>query len=159
MALRYAPRDVARDYLALADRSWPLLRRMMAGHAAVYRATGGLIGQRFPGFGPVLLLEHVGAKSGRLRTTPLLYARDGESFLIVASKGGHPRNPAWYHNLLAHPQTTIQVGRERLQVRARLAGAQERERLWSLAVSVYPTYEAYQRRTDREIPIVVLEPA
>ncbi len=145
--------------MRLADRSWPLLRRLMAGHVAAYRATGGLIGQRFPGFGPVLLLDHVGAKSGKRRTTPLLYARDSDSFVIVASKGGHPRNPAWYHNLLAHPQTSVQVGRKRLQVRARPAEAQERERLWSLAVSVYPTYEAYRRRTDREIPIVVLDPA
>ncbi len=145
--------------MRLADRSWPLLRRLMAGHVAAYRATGGLIGRRFLGFGPVLLLDHVGAKSGKRRTTPLLYARDSDSFVIVASKGGHPRNPAWYHNLLAHPQTSIQVGRERLRVRARPAQANERERLWSLAVSVYPTYEAYRRRTDREIPIIVLEPA
>jgi deazaflavin-dependent oxidoreductase (nitroreductase family) len=76
----------------------------------------------------------------------------------VASKGGHPNHPAWYHNLLAHPNTTVQIRAERRPVQARLATAEERERLWALAVAVYPSYESYQQRTEREIPLVVLEP-
>src|SRR5439155_1133763 len=120
------------DYLSLADRSWPLLRRMMTGHTAVYRASGGLIGHRFPGTPPTLLLDHVGAKSGRRRTTPLAYGVDGESLVLVASKGGYPRNPAWFHNLVANPDTTVQVGTRRRDVRARVASKAERARLWKL---------------------------
>jgi deazaflavin-dependent oxidoreductase (nitroreductase family) len=146
------------DYLSLADRSWPFLRRMMAGHTAVYRATGGLIGHRFPGTPPTLLLDHVGAKSGRRRTTPLAYGVDGEKLVLVASKGGYPRNPAWFHNLVANPDTTVQVGTRRRDVRARVASKAERARLWKLMVGVYGGYEDYRRRTEREIPLIVLEP-
>jgi F420H(2)-dependent quinone reductase len=145
-------------YLDLADRSWPVLRRLMGGHAAVYRATNGLIGHRFPGAPPMLLLDHVGARSGVRRTSPLVYALDGEDLILVASKGGYPKNPAWYHNLQANPETTVQVGSRRRLVRARVATAAERERLWPLVVGVYSGYEAYQQRTEREIPLVVLEP-
>jgi len=146
------------DYLGLADRSWPLLRRLMGAHTTAYRLTGGLIGHRFPGAPPSLLLEHVGAKTGTRRTSPLAYTKDGKNLILVASKGGYPRNPAWFHNLLAHPDTTIQVGTERLPVRARVATAAERKRMWPLVVSNYGGYEDYARRTAREIPLVVLEP-
>jgi deazaflavin-dependent oxidoreductase (nitroreductase family) len=146
------------DYLRLADRSWPLLRRVMAGHTLVYRATGGLIGHRVPGFAPSLLLDHVGAKSGKARTSPLVYGKDGENLILVASKGGYPKNPAWFHNLMANPDTTAQVGSRRRSVHARVATPQERDRLWTLMVGVYGGYEDYRRRTDREIPLVVLEP-
>jgi F420H(2)-dependent quinone reductase len=146
------------DYLNLADRSWPLLRRLMGGHAAVYRASHGLIGHRVPGVPPMLLLDHVGAKSARKRTSPLAYAVDGENLILIASKGGYPKNPAWFHNLMANPDTTVQVGSRRRDVRARVAGPQERKRLWPLVVSVYGGYEDYRRRTDREIPLVILEP-
>jgi deazaflavin-dependent oxidoreductase (nitroreductase family) len=146
------------DYMDLADRSWPLLRRLMGGHAAIYRLSGGLVGHRFPGAPPMLLLDHVGARSGKRRTSPLVYARDGENVILVASKGGHPKNPAWFHNLLAHPDTSVQIGSRRQNVHARVADAAERERLWPLVVSVYGGYEDYQRRTGREIPLVVLEP-
>lgn len=145
-------------YLDAADRLWPVLNRLMKGHTAVYRATGGLVGHRFPGAPPMLLLDHVGAKSGTRRTTPLVYVDDGEDIVIVASKGGHPKHPAWYHNLRAHPETTVQVGSERRAVRARVAGAEERERLWPKAVETYSGYRGYQERTSREIPLVVLEP-
>jgi deazaflavin-dependent oxidoreductase (nitroreductase family) len=144
--------------LDLADRTWPLLRHVMAGHTAVYRASRGLIGHRVPGFAPMLLLDHVGAKSGRKRTSPLVYGRDGENLVLVASKGGHPKNPAWFHNLIAHPDTTVQVGSKRIPVHARAAAATERERLWALMVGVYRGYETYRARTEREIPLVVLEP-
>jgi deazaflavin-dependent oxidoreductase (nitroreductase family) len=146
------------DYLSVADRSWPLLRRVMAGHAAVYRATGGRIGHQIPGFAPSLLLDHVGAKSGKKRTSPLVYGVDGENLILVASKGGYPKHPAWFHNLMAHPDTTVQVGSRRRPVHARLATPQERDRLWALMVGVYGGYEDYRRRTDRQIPLVVLEP-
>jgi F420H(2)-dependent quinone reductase len=146
------------DYLGLADRSWPLLRRLMGGHAAVYRATNGVIGHRFPGSPAVLLLDHVGAKSGKRRTSPLVYAIDGENVILVASKGGYPKNPAWFHNLMANPDTRIQIGSSHRDVHARVAEPAERERLWPKVVDVYGGYEDYQRRTDREIPLVILEP-
>src|SRR5438552_8588386 len=146
------------DYLSWADRNWPLLRRLMGGHTARSRGTGGLVGHRVPGFAPSLLLDHVGAKSGKARTSPLVYGVDGENLVLVASKGGFPRNPAWFHNLMAIPDTTVQVGSRRKAVRARAATPEERERLWALMVRVYGGYEDYRRRTDREIPLVVLEP-
>jgi deazaflavin-dependent oxidoreductase (nitroreductase family) len=146
------------DYLKLADRSWPLLTRLMGGHAAVYRATNGLLGHRFPGSPPMLLLDHVGAKSGTRRTSPLVYARDGEDVILVASKGGFPRNPAWFHNLMANPDVVVQIGSRRQPVRARVADPQERKRLWPKVVQVYSGYDDYQRRTEREIPLVILEP-
>jgi F420H(2)-dependent quinone reductase len=146
------------NYLDLADRSWPLLRRLMSAHAAIYRASGGLIGHHVPGFAPSLLLDHVGAKSGQKRTSPLVYGEDGENLILVASKGGYPKNPAWFHNLMANPDTTAQVGSHRRAVHARVASAKERERLWPLMVGVYGGYEDYRRRTEREIPLVVLEP-
>jgi len=146
------------DYLNLADRSWPVLRRLMGGHATVYRATNGLIGHRFPGSPPVLLVDHVGAKSGKRRTSPLVYAEDGENVILVASKGGYPKNPAWFHNLMANPDTRVQIGSRRRDVHARVADPQERTRLWPKVVEVYGGYDDYQRRTDREIPLVILEP-
>jgi F420H(2)-dependent quinone reductase len=146
------------DYMKLADRSWPVLRGLMGGHTAVYRATHGLVGHRFPGSPPMLLLDHRGARSGVARTSPLVYARDGEDIVLVASKGGYPKNPAWFHNLMANPDTTVQVGSRRLEVRARAADPQERERLWPKAVAVYAGYEGYQQRAEREIPLVILAP-
>jgi F420H(2)-dependent quinone reductase len=107
----------------------------------------------------MLLLDHVGAKSGDLRTSPLLYVPDGENLILVASKGGYPKHPAWFHNLRANPLTYVQAGADRRRVRARVATPPERDRLWELAVAVWPGYEDYRKRTDRQIPLVVLEPA
>jgi deazaflavin-dependent oxidoreductase (nitroreductase family) len=125
-----------------------------------YRASGGRVGHRVPGLATgMLLLDHVGARSGTRRTSPLLYLADGDDLVIVASKGGHPRNPAWFHNLRANPETTAQVGPERRRVRARVAGAAERERLWPRLTRVYPPYRDYQRHSgERQIPLVILEP-
>ncbi|HXM86561.1 MAG TPA: nitroreductase family deazaflavin-dependent oxidoreductase [Solirubrobacteraceae bacterium] len=145
-------------YLDLADRTWPLLWRAMGGHTAIYRATNGRLGHRVLGAPPVLLLDHVGAKSGALRTSPLVYGRDGESFVLIASKGGYPKNPAWLHNLLANPDTSVQVGSRQIDVRARVAEGEERARLWQLMLGVYRGYAAYQARAEREIPVVVLDP-
>lgn len=145
------------DILEFADRNWPLLRRVTSAHVAIYRATNGLIGHRVPGAPPMLLLDHVGARSDTAYTTPLVYVSDGDDLVIVASKGGHPRHPAWYHNLRAHPETVVRVGRERRPVRARVARPDERDRLWALVVGSYSGFETYRRRTGREIPLVVLE--
>jgi deazaflavin-dependent oxidoreductase (nitroreductase family) len=144
--------------MALADRSWPVLRKLMQGHVAVYRLSGGLIGHRFLGSPPTLLLDHVGAKSGTKRTTPVFYVDDPPNVVVVASKGGYPQNPAWYHNLRANPDTEVQIGRERRRVRARVATEAEHERLWPMAVATYSGYAGYQQRTEREIPLVILEP-
>ena len=124
----------------------------------VYRATHGLVGHRFRGGPPMLLLDHAGARSGVKRTTPLVYVRDGTNVVLVASKGGHPHNPSWFHNLRANPDATIQIGSRRLTVRARIADPPGRARLWPKAIEFYPGYEGYQRRTAREIPLVILEP-
>ena len=146
------------DYLSWVERNWGLLIRAMGGHTAIYRATNGLVGHRFPGSPPMLLLDHVGAKSAKLRTSPLVYGRYGDDFVLVASKGGYPKNPGWLHNLKANPDTTIQVGAKRLAVHARIANPEERKRLWPVMVKVYGGYEDYRRRTEREIPLVILEP-
>jgi deazaflavin-dependent oxidoreductase (nitroreductase family) len=129
-------------------------------HTLVYRATGGCIGQVIPGVpGRMLLLDHVGARSGRERTSPLLYFPDGDAVVVVASKGGYPQHPAWFHNLAANPDTTVQIGSERRPVHARVATAEERARLWPLALDSYRGYADYQRRSrGREIPLVILEP-
>jgi F420H(2)-dependent quinone reductase len=146
------------DLLSWADDNWPLLRKIMGGHTTVYKATKGVVGHKFLGVPPSLLLDHVGAKTGKRRTSPLVYGEDGNNLVLVASKGGYPKNPAWYHNLMAEPDTTVQVGSRRLPVHARVASAEERSRLWALMVRVYGGYESYRRRTEREIPLVVLEP-
>lgn len=143
----------------MADRIWPATRRFMGAHTFLYKRTGGRLGQSITGVpGKMLLLDHVGARSGQLRTSPLLYVRDGADVVIVASKGGFPKDPAWFHNLMAHPDTTVQIGSERRPVHARVARPEERERLWDMAVKAYHGYEDYRARTDREIPLVVLEP-
>jgi deazaflavin-dependent oxidoreductase (nitroreductase family) len=145
------------SYLDLADRTWPVTRRLMALHTAIYKASGGRIGHHGPGLPTMLLLDHTGAKSGKTRTSPLLYFEDGDDLVIVASKGGFPKHPAWFHNLKANPETTVQVGREKRDVHARVATPEERKRLWPKAVAMYSGYEQYQARTDREIPLVILE--
>jgi len=143
----------------LGDRSWPVLRKLMGGHAAIYRASGGLIGHHIPFAPPTLLLTHVGAKSGQKRISPLTYTKgDGDDLILVASKGGYPKNPAWFHNLKAHPDTEVQVGRAHRMVHARVATPEERERLWPRVVDTYGGYADYQERTDRVIPLVILEP-
>jgi F420H(2)-dependent quinone reductase len=131
----------------------------MGVHTFLYRRTGGRLGHTIPGVGGrMLLLDHVGAKSGTKRTSPLLYFPDGDDVVIVASKGGFPKHPAWYHNLMANPDTTVQVGAERRLVHARVATPEERERLWPRAVKSYHGYADYQQRSKgREIPLVILE--
>jgi deazaflavin-dependent oxidoreductase (nitroreductase family) len=127
-------------------------------HSFVYRATNGKIGGRMLG-SPVLLLITTGRKSGRERTVPLLYLRDGENLVIVGSNGGAATHPAWWLNLRANPEAIVEVGDQKLRVRAKKADPEEKERLWPKLVAMYPSYEDYRRRTDREIPVVLLKPA
>jgi len=136
---------------------WKAFGAMTQGHRWVYRRTGGKVGGKM-GRAPVLLLHHVGAKSGTHRVSPLAYLPDGERMAIVASKGGVDHHPAWFHNLKAHPETEVEVGREHRPVRARVAEGEEREDLWRRVVEIWPAYAEYQRNTRRRIPVVVLEP-
>ncbi len=140
------------------DKMWSVWSKGVQGHVAIYRLTGGLIGYWVPGAARTLLLDHVGAKSGTKRTTALSFIPDGDDLVLVASKGGHPKNPAWYHNLKANPDTTMQILFEKRKVHARQADADERERLWPVVVDAYKGYAGYQERTDREIPLMILEP-
>lgn len=126
-------------------------------HRGLYRATGGAIGGRFRG-GQVLLLTTVGRKTGQPRTWPLLYFPDGNAFVIVGSNGGQDTHPAWYLNLVKNPTATIEVGRQRLRVRAKQAEGAERDRLWQLVVRTLPFYAEYEKMTKREIPLMVLAP-
>ena len=136
---------------------WWLWERFTDVHEAAYRASSGRIGGTYGG-APVALVESVGRKSGKRLTHPLLATKDGDNIVIVASKGGVHKHPAWYHNLLANPETTVNWYGEVRRMRARETEGEERERLWKLMTGVYPTYEDYQRRTSRRIPVVLLEP-
>ncbi|MDD7941338.1 nitroreductase family deazaflavin-dependent oxidoreductase [Actinomycetospora lutea] len=145
------------------DRLAPVVGAVTRAHIALYRRTGGRVGHTAPGLPTMLLLDHVGARSGVPRTTPLLYFTHPDApdaLVIVASYGGHPRHPAWFHNLRAHPDTTVQVRDEVRPVHARVADDAERDRLWPAAIATYRPYAGYQRRADevgRTIPFVVLE--
>jgi len=122
-----------------------------------FRANEGRVAGMFEGM-PLLLLHHSGAKSGTPRVNPLAYQADDGRFVVFASKGGAPTHPAWYHNLKAHPQTTIEVGTETIEVTASEATGEERERLFRTQVERVPQFGDYERRTKRVIPVMVLTP-
>ncbi len=124
-------------------------------HVRVYRDTDGERGYHWRGT-TILLLSTHGRRSGEPRTTPLIHRTDGDRWVVVASKGGAPANPGWFENLMAEPEAAIQVEGEKVPVRAAVAEGEERARLWSQMIEVWPAYEDYQARTDREIPVVVL---
>ncbi|MEU4341509.1 nitroreductase family deazaflavin-dependent oxidoreductase [Nocardia sp. NPDC023852] len=132
-------------------------------HVWIYRRTRGRIGGQWrigDAFGtpmPTLLLEHRGRKSGKTFATPLLYVTDGPNIIVVASAAGAPGNPQWYYNLLAHPDTYIEIGGVRRAVGAVEADPQERARLWPRLVAAYADFDSYQSWTDREIPVLILE--
>jgi F420H(2)-dependent quinone reductase len=126
-------------------------------HVAAYRATKGKIGGRLMN-SPVLLLLTTGRKSGKERTTPLLFLRDGVNYIMVASNGGTAGDPAWWLNLQKDPEAIVEVGGRTLRVRAEEVKGEEKRRLWTRLVEMYPLYESYQRRTDREIPVILLRP-
>jgi deazaflavin-dependent oxidoreductase (nitroreductase family) len=125
-------------------------------HVERYRATDGVEGHDWKGTG-TLLLTTVGRKSGEPRTTPLIYGTDGDSFLIVASKGGSDEPPAWYLNLSENPEVEVQVKANRFKARARTATADEKPEFWRRMVAEWPSYDEYQENTEREIPVVVLD--
>jgi deazaflavin-dependent oxidoreductase (nitroreductase family) len=130
-----------------------------AEHVRRYQETGGEVGHDWKEGSSVLLLTTTGRTSGEPRTTPLIYARDGDRYVIVASQGGAPAHPGWYRNLTKDPNVELQVRDEAFFARARTAEGDERERLWEKANEVWPHYAEYQQRTERVIPVVVLERA
>ncbi|OBA96151.1 MULTISPECIES: nitroreductase family deazaflavin-dependent oxidoreductase [Mycolicibacterium] len=135
--------------------------RLLHIHDLIYQKSNGMIGHRLPGVPPSLLLRTTGAKTGQARINTLSYARDGKDYLVVASMGGAPRSPGWYHNLKAHPRIEINVGTRRLSVTAKpvLPDDPDYPRLWTIVNDNNShRYEAYQKKTTRPIPIVVLSP-
>jgi F420H(2)-dependent quinone reductase len=132
-------------------------RFFTSAHAFFYRLSGGKFGGKL-GKSPVLLLNTIGRKSGQPRTTPLLYLRDGDDVILVASDGGAPKHPVWWLNLQAKPDAEVEIGRDKLKGTAREANAEERSRLWPLLVDMYGSYADYQKKTTREIPVVILHP-
>jgi deazaflavin-dependent oxidoreductase (nitroreductase family) len=121
-----------------------------------FRETGGKVGGAFEG-APMILIIHKGAKSGKEYTTPLVHTRDGDSYVIIASKGGAPKDPQWYRNLVANPDVTVEVGTEQFPARARVAEGEERARLYQAQAELMPNFAEYAAATTREIPVVVLE--
>jgi deazaflavin-dependent oxidoreductase (nitroreductase family) len=132
-------------------------RGWVAEHIRSYVETGGRDGHLWRGV-PTLLLTTRGRRSGTRRRTALIYGRDGDNYLVVASSGGAPRHPAWYLNLAADPEVEVQVLDDTFRARARTATAEERAALWRIMTSIWPSYDEYQTKTDREIPLVILEP-
>ncbi len=122
-----------------------------------FRANGGKVGGQFKG-APLLLLHTTGAKSGQARVNPVMYLADGDNDVVFASKGGAPTSPDWYHNLVANPRASIEVGDKTIKVVARLAEGDERERLFSRQKELYPGFADYEAKTTRQIPVVILEP-
>ena len=123
---------------------------------AEFRANGGKVTGRFAGR-PLLLLTTTGAKSGQPRTMPLVYTKDGDNLVIIASKGGSDANPDWYHNLVANPEATIELPGEQFRVRARRTAGEERRRLYDAQAALMPAFADYEQKTTREIPLFVLE--
>ncbi len=126
-------------------------------HVRRYRETGGAVGHIWREGSTILLLTTKGRKTGEDRTVPLIYAQDGDRYVIIASKGGAPEHPGWYQNIEKTPEVELQVKGEVFRARARTAKGEERERLWRLANTVWKYYDDYAKRTQREIPVVVLE--
>lgn len=126
-------------------------------HVERYLATDGAEGHDWRNGAPVLILTTTGRKTGAERSTPLIYGRDGDAYLVVGSRGGAPTPPAWYLNLQEKPEVTVQVRGDRFGARVRTATGDEKTRLWQTMTSIWPDYDNYQAKTEREIPVVVLE--
>jgi deazaflavin-dependent oxidoreductase (nitroreductase family) len=125
-------------------------------HVRRYRETDGEVGYMWRG-APTLLLTTIGRRSGEPATTPLIFGRDGDAYVLVASQGGAPEHPGWYRNLAKNPEVELQVMGEHVRGRARTATGDERDRLWRAMAEIWPQYDTYATRTDREIPVVVIE--
>lgn len=121
-----------------------------------FRSSGGKVGGAFAG-APMILVTHRGAKSGKTYTTPLVYSKDGDRYVIIASKAGAPTHPAWYHNLIAHPEVTVEIGHETFKAKVVEAKGSERDRLFSAQASLMPQFNEYQKNTSRKIPVLALE--
>jgi deazaflavin-dependent oxidoreductase (nitroreductase family) len=122
-----------------------------------FRANGGKVGGPFEG-ASLLLLHTTGAKTGRTRVKPLVYRRDGDRLVVFGTKGGSPTHPEWFYNVRANPRVTVEVGSDRFEADARVALPDERDRIWRLQTQDVPVFADYQKRTDRTIPVVILEP-
>lgn len=136
-------------------------RRSTKIHVALYRWSSGKLGGHVPGWpdARIVLVDHMGAKTGVRRTSPVIYHEDGDAIAVAASKAGQPTHPAWFHNLMANPDTTIQIGPVVRKVRARIATEEERKRLWPKFVELYPGYDFFRRNAKgRKIPIVIFTP-
>lgn len=133
-------------------------RDWVADHIRRYTETDGEDGHLWRGV-PALLLTTRGRRSGKLRRTALIYGRDGDRYLVVASRGGAPQHPLWYQNLVADPNVQVQVGPDKFPARARTAQPDEKGRLWPLMTAIWPAYDEYQTKTERQIPVVILERA
>jgi|SRR6266536_868843 deazaflavin-dependent oxidoreductase (nitroreductase family) len=128
-------------------------------HVARYIASDGTDGHQWRDGVPTLLLTTIGRRSGKARRTPLIYGRDGDRYLVVASKGGSDEPPLWYRNLSADSRVRLQVGAQRFDAVAHTASGEEKARLWPVMTAIWPDYDVYQTRTSRDIPVVVLTPA
>jgi deazaflavin-dependent oxidoreductase (nitroreductase family) len=126
-------------------------------HVRRYQETDGEVGHLWNGV-PTLVLTTTGRKSGEQRNSAMIYGKDGESYVVIASQGGMPTHPNWYHNLSAEPHVQVQAGATKTAAVARTAEGEERDRLWKLMTGIWPNFDTYQTRTDRRIPVVVLEP-
>ena len=126
------------------------------GVIAEFRANAGKVGGPFEG-APMILLTHTGAKSGKEYTTPLVYSRDGDAVVIIASKAGAPDDPQWFRNLVANPDVTVEIGTDRFAARARVAEGPERDRLYDAQAELMPNFKGYAEKTTRRIPVVVLD--
>jgi len=149
------PRPYSKTEVAIAN---PFIKWMSRLNTWAYRASGGRIGGKFPGGAPVMLLTTIGRKSGARHTLPLLYLREGERIVTVASKGGMDHHPLWYRNLVANPEVDVQIGSQVQAGRARTANEAEKAALWPKLVAMYPSYADYQARTPRNIPVVIIDP-
>jgi len=155
VAMAAAPRPYTKTEVAFAT---PIIQVMSRLNTWIYRATNGRLGGRFRRGAPVLLLTTTGRRSGVRRVAPLIYVRDGERLVVIASQGGMDHHPQWYRNLVAHADVEVQIGAAVRPMRARTASREEKAALWPKAVAVYRDYDDYQARTARDIPVVVLEP-
>lgn len=153
------PETRPRPWTANEERIATIVTRIMSVlNTALFQASGGRLGNKFLRGAPVCLVTTTGARSGQQRTTPLIYLADRDDVVIVASKGGMSHHPAWYHNLAAHPEARVQIGSRARDVLARRASDAEKAALWPRLVGIYPDYDDYQARTDRNIPVMILSP-
>ena len=123
-----------------------------------FRSSAGVVGGQFKG-APMIIVTHTGAKSGKSYVTPLVYSKDGNRYVIIASKAGAPNNPSWYHNLVAHPEVTLEIGAEKFKARAKEVKDEERDRLFAAQAKMMPQFNEYASKTPRKIPVFVLERA